>query len=45
MAQGKVDPTPLITSTVGLADVPGAFDVLGKAEEQAKILVDPNGKA
>jgi threonine dehydrogenase-like Zn-dependent dehydrogenase len=45
MAEGKVDATPLITSTVGLDAVPGAFDLLGKAEEQAKILVDPNGKA
>ena len=41
MADGKVDPTPLITSTVGLDGVPAAFDVLGKAEEQAKILVAP----
>jgi threonine dehydrogenase-like Zn-dependent dehydrogenase len=45
MAEGKVDPTPLITSTVGLAEVPGAFDLLGKAEDQAKILVNPDGKA
>lgn len=41
MADGKVDPTPLITSTVGLDGVPAAFDTLGKAEEQAKILVAP----
>ncbi|MGQ0466167.1 MAG: zinc-binding dehydrogenase [Sporichthyaceae bacterium] len=42
MAEGKVDPTPLITDTVGLDGVPNAFDVLGKAEEQAKVLVDPS---
>ena len=36
-----MDPTPLITSTVDLDGVPEAFDVLGKAEEQAKILVAP----
>jgi len=41
MAEGKVDPTPLITSTVGLDGVSAAFDELGKAEEQAKILVAP----
>ncbi|MGQ0844348.1 MAG: alcohol dehydrogenase catalytic domain-containing protein [Sporichthyaceae bacterium] len=41
MADGKVDPTPLITSTVGLDEVPTAFDELGKAEAQAKILVAP----
>lgn len=41
MAEGKVDPTPLITGTVGLDGVADAFDTLGKAEEQAKILVAP----
>jgi threonine dehydrogenase-like Zn-dependent dehydrogenase len=45
LAEGKVDPTPLITSTVGLDEVSTAFEVLGKADEQAKILVDPNGRA
>ncbi|GAA0610915.1 zinc-binding dehydrogenase [Sporichthya brevicatena] len=41
LADGKVDPTPLVTSTVDLDGVPGAFDTLGKADEQAKILVAP----
>jgi threonine dehydrogenase-like Zn-dependent dehydrogenase len=41
LADGKVDPTPLVTSTVGLDGVPAAFDTLAKAEEQAKILVAP----
>lgn len=41
LAEGKVDPTPLVTSTVDLDGVPAAFDTLGKAEEQAKILVAP----
>jgi threonine dehydrogenase-like Zn-dependent dehydrogenase len=41
LASGKVDPTPLITSTVGLDGVPAAFDALGKADDQAKILVAP----
>jgi threonine dehydrogenase-like Zn-dependent dehydrogenase len=41
MAEGKVDPTPLITSTVDLDGVAPAFDALAKAEEQAKVLVAP----
>lgn len=41
IADGKVDPTPLITGTVGLDGVAHAFDVLGDPERHAKILVDP----
>jgi threonine dehydrogenase-like Zn-dependent dehydrogenase len=41
LAEGKVDPRPLITGTVGLDGVPAAFDALGKAEHHAKILIDP----
>jgi threonine dehydrogenase-like Zn-dependent dehydrogenase len=41
LADGKVDPAPLITSTVALDGVPEAFDILGKAQDQAKILVAP----
>jgi threonine dehydrogenase-like Zn-dependent dehydrogenase len=41
LTSGKVDPTPLHTGTVGLADVPQAFDDLGNAEQHAKILIDP----
>jgi threonine dehydrogenase-like Zn-dependent dehydrogenase len=41
MADGKVDPTPLITGTVGLDGVAGAFEVLGDPERHAKILIDP----
>ncbi len=41
LAGGKVDPTPLLTGTVGLDGVAGAFDALGDAERHAKILIDP----
>jgi threonine dehydrogenase-like Zn-dependent dehydrogenase len=41
LADGKVDPTPLITGTVGLPGVAHAFDVLGDPERHAKILIDP----
>ena len=41
IASGKVDPTPLITGTVGLHGVAEAFEVLGDPERHAKILIDP----
>jgi threonine dehydrogenase-like Zn-dependent dehydrogenase len=41
IADGKVDPTPLVTGTVGLDGVAHAFDVLGDPEKHAKILIDP----
>jgi threonine dehydrogenase-like Zn-dependent dehydrogenase len=45
LADGKVDVTPLITGTVGLAGVANAFDALGDPEAHAKILVDPKSEA
>jgi threonine dehydrogenase-like Zn-dependent dehydrogenase len=45
LADGKVDPTPLITGTVGLDGVAGAFDALGDPEAHAKVLVDPRSDA
>lgn len=45
LAEGKVDPTPLITGKVGLAGVATAFEALGKPEEHAKIIVDPSSAA
>lgn len=45
MADGKVDPTPLMTGTVGLGGVAGAFAALGDPEKHAKILVDPRSDA
>lgn len=41
LAEGKVDPTPLITATVGLDEVADAFSALGDPESHAKILIDP----
>jgi threonine dehydrogenase-like Zn-dependent dehydrogenase len=45
LAEGKVDPTPLVTGTVGLDGVAGAFDALGDPERHAKILIDPKSNA
>jgi threonine dehydrogenase-like Zn-dependent dehydrogenase len=41
LADGKVDPRPMITGTVGLDGVAGAFDALASPESHAKILIDP----
>ena len=41
LAEGKVDPSPMITGTVGLAGVAGAFSDLEDPERHAKILIDP----
>jgi len=41
LAEGKMDPRPMVTSTVGLDGVADAFTALGDPEAQAKILVDP----
>jgi threonine dehydrogenase-like Zn-dependent dehydrogenase len=41
LAEGKVDPSPLITGTVGLDGVAGAFADLGDPDRHAKILIDP----
>lgn len=42
LAKGTIDPAPLVTSTIGLADVPAAFETLARAPEQVKILIDPS---
>ena len=41
LADGKVDAAPMITGTVGLDGVAGAFDSLADPETHAKILIDP----
>jgi threonine dehydrogenase-like Zn-dependent dehydrogenase len=41
LADGKVDGSPLLTGTVGLAGVETAFDALGDPEVHAKIMIDP----
>ncbi len=45
LAEGKVDPSPLITGTVGLDGVEAAFKALGNPEVHAKILIDPRSEA
>jgi threonine dehydrogenase-like Zn-dependent dehydrogenase len=45
LADGKVDPRPLLTGTVGLDGVATAFEALGDPEAHAKILVDPSSTA
>ena len=42
MSDGKVDPRPMITATVGLEGVAGAFSELADPEKHAKILIDPS---
>ncbi|MGH3360944.1 MAG: zinc-binding dehydrogenase [Nocardioides sp.] len=41
LAEGEVDPSPLLTGRVGLGGVAGAFSALGDPEEHAKIVIDP----
>ncbi len=45
LAEGKVDPRPFITGTVGLDGVDAAFAALSDPEAHAKILVDPRSTA
>lgn len=45
LAEGEVDPRPLITGTVGLDGVAAAFDALGDPETHAKILIEPSSTA
>lgn len=44
LAEGAVDPSPLVTGTVGLDGVEGAFEALGDPETHAKILIDPRSE-
>jgi threonine dehydrogenase-like Zn-dependent dehydrogenase len=45
LAEGDIDPRPLITGTVGLDGVDTAFTALGSPDVHAKILIDPNSTA
>jgi threonine dehydrogenase-like Zn-dependent dehydrogenase len=45
LAEGEVDPRPLITGEVGLGGVDAAFTALGDPERHAKILIDPRSAA
>jgi len=41
LAEGKVNPAPMVTGTVGLSGVDGAFTALADPEQHAKIVIDP----
>jgi threonine dehydrogenase-like Zn-dependent dehydrogenase len=45
LAEGVVDPRPLVTGGVGLDGVDAAFSALGDPERHAKILIDPRSAA
>jgi threonine dehydrogenase-like Zn-dependent dehydrogenase len=45
LAEGKIDPRPMITGTVGLEGVDAAFAALADPEAHAKILIDPHSSA
>ncbi len=45
LAEGEVDPRPLITGEVGLEGVDTAFAALADPESHAKILIDPRSTA
>ena len=45
LAEGEVDPRPLITGEVGLEGVDAAFAALGDPEKHAKVLIDPASAA
>lgn len=44
IAEERVDLSPMITGTVDLPAVPGAFEALGRPDEHVKILVEPQPK-
>jgi threonine dehydrogenase-like Zn-dependent dehydrogenase len=41
LAEGELDPRPLLTGAVGIDGVPDAFETLGHPEGHAKIVVEP----
>ena len=41
LAEGQIDASPMITGTVDLDGVPGAFEALARPDEHVKILVEP----
>ncbi len=45
LAEGEVDPRPMMTGSVGLGGVAAAFEALGDPERHAKILIDPQSPA
>ena len=45
LAEGVIDVSPLVSGTVGLEGVAGAFEVLRAADHHVKVLVEPGGPA
>ncbi|WP_282778733.1 zinc-binding dehydrogenase [Nocardia sp. CC201C] len=45
IADGTVDPSPLVTGTVGLDGIDAAFGALASPDHHAKILIDPRSTA
>jgi threonine dehydrogenase-like Zn-dependent dehydrogenase len=45
IAEGELDVAPLVSGSVGLDGVAGAFDALRAAEHHVKVLVEPGGPA
>ena len=45
LADGKIDASPLVTGTVGLEGVAGAFDALAVPDTHAKVIIDPRSAA
>ena len=45
LANGRVDAAALVTGTVGLEGVAGAFETLAHPETHAKVLIDPRSAA
>jgi threonine dehydrogenase-like Zn-dependent dehydrogenase len=41
IAEGRIDPAPILTGTVGLDEVAGAFEALRSPNQHVKILVEP----
>lgn len=39
--QGRIDPTPLISHTISLDDLPEAFEALRRPTDQCKVVVNP----
>jgi len=41
MEQERIDPAPMVTDRIGLAEVPAMFETLATPTRQAKVLIDP----
>jgi len=39
--QGRIDPSPLISHTISLDDLPEAFEALRRPTDQCKVVVNP----